>query len=123
MCVIDKQTYAFNTDEAMRMTEAGADIVVAHCGCTIGGSIGAESIMELDNAVKLIQDIHDAAKSVRDDVIILCHGGPISGPEDAQYVMQHTKGVHGFYGASSAERMPVEIAITEHIKKFKSITF
>lgn len=105
------------------MTEAGADIVVAHCGCTIGGSIGAESIMELDNAVKLIQDIHDAAKSVRDDVIILCHGGPISGPEDAQYVMQHTKGVHGFYGASSAERMPVEIAITEHIKKFKSITF
>ena len=104
--------YAFNTDEAMRMTEAGADIVVAHCGCTIGGSIGAESIMELDNAVKMIQDIHDAAKSVRDDVIILCHGGPISGPEDAQYVMQHTKGVHGFYGASSAERMPVEIAIT-----------
>ena len=115
--------YAFNTDEAMRMTEAGADIVVAHCGCTIGGSIGAESIMELDNAVKLVQDIHDAAKSVRDDVIILCHGGPISAPEDAQYVMQHTKGVHGFYGASSAERMPVEVAITEHIKKFKSITF
>ena len=115
--------YALNTDEARRMTEAGADIVVAHCGCTIGGSIGAESIMELDNAVKLVQDIHDAAKSVRDDVIILCHGGPISAPEDAQYVMQHTKGVHGFYGASSAERMPVEVAITEHIKKFKSITF
>ena len=112
--------YAFNTDEAMRMTEAGADIVVAHCGCTIGGSIGAESIMELDNAVKMVQDIHDAAKSVRDDVIILCHGGPISGPEDAQYVMQHTKGVHGFYGASSAERMPVEIAITEHIKSLKT---
>ena len=82
-----------------------------------GGSIGAESIMELDAAVKVVQDIHDAAVAERNDVIVLCHGGPISTPEDAQYILTHTKGVHGFYGASSAERMPVEIAIKEHIKK------
>lgn len=115
--------YAFTPDEAIRMTKAGADIVVAHCGCTIGGSIGAESIMELDKAVEVVQAIHDAAVSERPDVIVLCHGGPISSPEDAEYILRHTKGVNGFYGASSAERMPVEIAITEHIKKFKSITF
>lgn len=115
--------YAFNPDEAIRMTRAGADVVVAHCGCTVGGSIGAESIMALDEAVKTVQDIHDAAVSERSDVIVLCHGGPISSPEDAAYILQHTKGVHGFYGASSAERMPVEVAITEHIKKFKAITF
>lgn len=115
--------YAFNPDEAVRMTRAGADIVVAHCGCTIGGSIGAESIMALDEAVKIVQDIHDAAKAERSDVIVLCHGGPISSPEDAAYVLMHTKGVDGFYGASSAERMPVEVAIKEHIKKFKAITF
>ena len=79
--------------------------------------------MALDEAVKTIQEIHDAATAARSDVIILCHGGPISSPEDAAYILNHTKGVHGFYGASSAERMPVEVAITEHIKKFKSITF
>ena len=115
--------YAFNTKEAVQMARAGADIVVAHCGCTIGGSIGAESIMALNEAVKIIQDIHDAAVAERSDIIVLCHGGPISGPEDAAYILQHTKGVHGFYGASSAERLPVEVAITEHIKKFKDITF
>ena len=115
--------YAFNADEAVRMTKAGADVVVAHCGCTVGGSIGAESIMELDAAVKVIQEIHDAATAQRSDVIVLCHGGPISSPEDAQYILRNTKGVHGFYGASSAERMPVETAIKEHIQKFKSITF
>ena len=115
--------YAFNPDEAVRMTKAGADVIVAHCGCTVVGSIGAESIMELDAAVKVVQDIHDAAVAERNDVIVLCHGGPISTPEDAQYILTHTKGVHGFYGASSAERMPVEIAIKEHIKKFKEITF
>lgn len=116
--------YAFNPEEAIKMTKAGADVVVAHVGCTIGGSIGAtDSVMELDAAAKIVQDIHDAAVAERSDVIVLCHGGPISSPEDAQYILQHTKGVHGFYGASSAERMPVEIAITEHIKKFKAITF
>ena len=115
--------YAFNPEAAVNMTTAGADVIVAHCGCTIGGSIGAETIMELDAAVKVVQAIHDAATAERSDVIVLCHGGPISSPEDAQYILSHTKGVHGFYGASSAERMPVEVAITEHIRKFKSITF
>lgn len=115
--------YAFTPEEAVKMTKAGADVVVAHCGCTIGGSIGAESIMELDKAVELVQALHDAAVSERPDVIVLCHGGPISSPEDAEYILRHTKGVHGFYGASSAERLPVEIAITEHIKKFKSISY
>lgn len=115
--------YAFTPEEAVKMTKAGADVVVAHCGCTVGGSIGAESIMELESAARLIQDIHDAAVAERADVIILCHGGPISSPEDAQYILRNTKGVNGFYGASSAERLPVEVAITEHIKKFKSITF
>jgi predicted TIM-barrel enzyme len=115
--------YAFTPEEAVKMTRAGADVVVAHCGCTVGGSIGAESIMELDLAVKLIQEIHDAAVSERSDVIVLCHGGPISSPEDAEYVLQRTRGVHGFYGASSAERLPVEVAIKAHIEKFKSIRF
>lgn len=115
--------YAFTPEEAVKMTRAGADVVVAHCGCTVGGSIGAESIMELDLAVKLIQELHDAAVGERSDVIVLCHGGPISSPEDAEYVLQRTKGVHGFYGASSAERLPVEVAIKAHIEKFKSIRF
>lgn len=115
--------YSFNYDEAKRMAEAGADIVVAHCGCTIGGTIGADSVMNLDDAVKTVQEIHDGAVAGREDVIVLCHGGPISSPEDAQYVLSHTKGVHGFYGASSAERLPVETAITNHIKKFKGISF
>jgi predicted TIM-barrel enzyme len=115
--------YAFTEQEAVDMAKAGADIVVAHCGCTIGGSIGAESIMRLDEAVELVQKLHDAAVSVRPDVIVLCHGGPLSSPDDAAYVLQKTKGVHGFYGASSAERLPVEVAIKNHIEKFKQITF
>lgn len=115
--------YAFNYDEAKKMAEAGADIVVAHCGCTIGGTIGADSVLGLDEAVKTVQEIHDGAVAGREDVIVLCHGGPIADPEDAEYVLRHTKGVHGFYGASSAERMPVEVAITNHIKKFKGISF
>ena len=115
--------YAFNVEEAKEMAKAGADIIVAHCGCTIGGTIGADSVVTLDDAAKLVQDIHDAAVSVNPEVIVLCHGGPISGPEDAEYILQHTTGVHGFYGASSAERLPTEVAITEHTKKFKSISF
>lgn len=115
--------YSFNTEEAIEMAKAGADIIVAHCGCTIGGTIGADSVVTLDDAAKLVQDIHDAAVSVNPDVIVLCHGGPISGPSDAEYILQHTKGIHGFYGASSAERMPTEVAITEHTRKFKSIRF
>ncbi|MEA5016789.1 MAG: phosphoenolpyruvate hydrolase family protein [Candidatus Limiplasma sp.] len=115
--------YAFTYDEARRMAEAGADVVVAHCGCTIGGTIGADSVMQMEEAVKIVQDIHDGAVAGRADVIVLCHGGPIATPEDAQYILRNTKGVHGFYGASSAERLPVEVAITEHIKKFKDVTF
>ena len=115
--------YVFNEEEAKKMTEAGADIIVAHCGTTIGGSIGADTVPPLDEAVAFVQRIRDAAVSVRSDVMVICHGGPISGPEDAQYVLQHTTGVHGFYGASTAERLPVEVAIKEHIEKFKNITF
>ena len=115
--------YVFNEEEAKKMTEAGADIIVAHCGTTIGGSIGADTVPPLDEAVAFVQRIRDAAVSVRPDVMVICHGGPISGPEDAQYVLKHTTGVHGFYGASSAERLPVEVAIKEHIEKFKNITF
>ena len=113
--------YVFNTDEAIKMTEAGADVIVAHCGCTVGGSIGAETILGLDEAVKIVQDIRNAAYSVRNDVVVICHGGPISRPEDAEYVLQRTTGVHGFYGASSIERLPVEIAIKEQVEKFKNI--
>lgn len=115
--------YVFNEEEAKKMTEAGADIIVAHCGTTIGGSIGADTVPPLDEAVAFVQKIRDAAVSVRPDVMVICHGGPISGPEDAQYVLKNTTGVHGFYGASSAERLPVEVAIKEHIEKFKNITF
>ncbi len=107
--------YAFNYDEAKKMAEAGADIVVAHCGCTIGGTIGADSVLGLDEAVKTVQEIHDGAVAGRADTIVLCHGGPIATPEDAQYILKHTTGVHGFYGASSAERLPVEVAFTHHI--------
>lgn len=115
--------YVFCEEEAKKMTDAGADIIVAHCGTTIGGSIGADTVPPLDEAVEFVQQIRDAAVSVRPDVIVICHGGPISSPDDAQYVLRNTNGVHGFYGASSAERMPVEVAIKEHIEKFKGITF
>jgi predicted TIM-barrel enzyme len=115
--------YAFNADEAKAMAKAGADIIVAHMGLTTKGSIGATSALTLEQSPKQVQEICDAAKSVRKDVIILCHGGPISEPEDAAYVLNHTNGVHGFYGASSMERLPVETAITNHMKKFKAIVF
>ena len=113
--------YAFTVDEAAAMAKAGADIVVAHVGTTIAGTIGAKDVMSLKEAVKRIQAMHDAAKSIRDDVIVICHGGPIAGPEDTQYVLDHTRGVAGFYGASSMERLPVEIAITENVRRFKGL--
>lgn len=115
--------YVFNTEEAKKMTDAGADVIVAHCGCTIGGSIGAETVPPLDEAVEFVQKIRDVVVAHNPDAIVMCHGGPISGPEDAEYILRNTTGVHGFYGASSAERLPVEIAIRNHIRKFKSITF
>jgi predicted TIM-barrel enzyme len=115
--------YAFNPDEAERMAAAGADVVVAHMGLTTKGSIGAHTAKTLDDSVREVQRIADAARSVRDDVIVLCHGGPIAIPDDAQYVLSRTKGVHGFYGASSMERLPVETAITEQVRAFKAIRF
>jgi len=113
--------YVFNTDEARRMTEAGADIVVAHMGCTSGGTIGAESVSPLHECVGHIQEIVETCKSIRDDVICLCHGGPIAMPPDAEYVIQRVEGIDGFYGASSTERFPTEVAIKQQIETFKAI--
>ncbi|KAI1770813.1 TIM-barrel-protein domain-containing protein [Hypoxylon cercidicola] len=113
--------YVFNVEEAVSMAKAGADIVVAHMGLTTSQGIGAKTGKTLDECVKLVQDIRDAAVKVKDDIIVLCHGGPIAGVEDTEYVLSRTKGVHGFFGASSMERIPVEVAITDNTKKFKDI--
>lgn len=113
--------YVFNADDATKMAEAGADVVVAHMGLTSSGSIGAKTGKSLDDCVKEIQAIRDAATKVNGDIIVLCHGGPIAKPDDAQYVLERCKGVHGFFGASSMERLPVEEAITGITKTFKSI--
>jgi predicted TIM-barrel enzyme len=115
--------YVFNVDEAKAMAEAGADVIVAHLGLTTKGAIGASTAYTIENAPAKVQELCDAAKRVNPKVICLCHGGPISMPEDAKYVLQHTEGVHGFYGASSMERLPTEIAITEQMRKFKAIRF
>ncbi|CAI5467555.1 unnamed protein product [Closterium sp. Yama58-4] len=113
--------YAFNEEEARSMAAAGADVVVAHMGLTAAGSIGARTVCSLQEAVGRVQRMADAARGVNPDVLVLCHGGPISGPEEARYILQNTRGVHGFYGASSMERLPVEIAITENLKAYKAI--
>lgn len=115
--------YAFNADEAEAMAKVGADVVVAHLGLTTKGSIGAGTAFTLEEAPGQVQKIVDAAKRVNPDIICLCHGGPISMPEDAEFVLKNTEGVHGFYGASSMERLPTELAITEQMKKFKAIRF
>jgi len=115
--------YAFNPDEAIAMAKAGADILIPHMGLTTKGSIGAKTAMTLDDAVKSVQAMSDAAKKVNKDILVLCHGGPISEPADAQYVLDHTEGIVGFYGASSVERLPTEIAITNCVKKFKELKF
>ena len=113
--------YVFNVDEAKAMAEAGADIIVAHLGLTTKGAIGATTALSLEQAPAKVQEICDTAKHVNPDIICLCHGGPLAMPEEAEYVLQNTEGVHGFYGASSMERLPTEIAITEQMKKFKAI--
>ena len=115
--------YVFNTDEARAMTEAGADIIVAHMGVTTGGSIGATSAKRLEDCVGEIDAIAEAALAVRDDVIVLCHGGPIAMPDDAAYILKSCRNCHGFYGASSMERLPVETALTEQTRRFKGISF
>jgi len=114
--------YVFNADETRAMTKAGADIIVCHMGLTTGGSIGASTAFTLDDSVARINEWTEIARSIRKDVIVLCHGGPIAMPEDANYVLKHCPNCHGFYGASSMERLPTEIALTEQTRKFKSIT-
>jgi len=115
--------YVFNPAEAQAMTAAGADIIVAHMGVTVGGSIGASSAKSLDICVKEIDAIAEAAMRVRKDIIVLCHGGPIASPQDADHILKHAKNCHGFYGASSMERLPTEVALTEQTRKFKAIQF
>jgi len=115
--------YAFNVDEAAAMAGAGADVVVAHMGLTTKGAIGATSALSIEEAPAKVQAIADAAGAVNPDVIVLCHGGPISMPEDAEYVLRRTERVHGFYGASSMERLPTETAITEQMERFKAVRF
>jgi predicted TIM-barrel enzyme len=113
--------YVFNEEEALRMTEAGADLLVAHMGLTTKGTIGAKTSLTLDDAAKRVQAIRDAGASVNPDVLVICHGGPIAEPEDAGFILEHTNGVHGFFGASSIERLAVERAITEQTRAFKQI--
>jgi predicted TIM-barrel enzyme len=113
--------YVFSPEDARAMTEAGADVLVAHMGLTTGGAIGAETGRTLDECVPAIQAIRDAAVEVRDDVIVLCHGGPIAEPDDAAYVLERTDGVAGFFGASSMERLPTEVAMTETARRFKAL--
>ena len=113
--------YVFNPDEATAMTRAGADMIVAHMGVTVGGSIGATSAKALVACAAEVDAIAEAALAVRRDVIVLCHGGPIAMPQDAEFILQHTRHCHGFYGASSMERLPVEAALTEQTRKFKAI--
>ena len=115
--------YVFSADDAAAMTAAGADIIVCHMGLTTGGSIGAETAKSLDDCVTLIDEWTAAARAVRDDVIVLCHGGPIAEPADAEYVLQRADRLHGFYGASSMERLPVEQALKAQTAAFKAVTF
>lgn len=115
--------YAFNVEEAKAMTHAGADVIVAHMGLTTKGAIGASTALSLEDSPAKVQEICEAAKNINSEIIVLCHGGPLSMPEDAEYVLQRTEGVDGFYGASSMERLPVETAIKDQISQFKAIRF
>jgi predicted TIM-barrel enzyme len=113
--------YVFDPDQARAMAEAGADIIVPHVGLTTKGMIGARTALTLDEAVERVQAMCDAAKSVNPDVIVLCHGGPIAEPEDVAYVLERTRGVVGFFGASSVERLPTERAMVETMQRFKAL--
>jgi len=114
--------YVFDPDSAAAMTDAGADVLVPHMGLTTKGTIGAQTALTLDECVDRIQAMHDAAVAVNADVIVLCHGGPLAEPVDAQYVLERTTGVVGFYGASSMERLPTEVAMTENMRRFKALS-
>ncbi len=113
--------YVFNEEEAKKMAGAGADVLVPHMGLTTSGTIGAKTALTLEEAAQRVQAMHDAAKEVKEDILVLCHGGPIAEPDDAAYVLEHTRGVVGFFGASSMERLPTEVAMTENMKRFKRI--
>jgi len=113
--------YVFDEDQARKMAEVGADVIVAHMGLTAKGEIGAKTYLSLEDAAKRVQKIADAAKEVNPEILVLCHGGPIAEPEDFEYIVKHTKGVVGFFGASSIERIPTERAIREQTPKFQSI--
>jgi predicted TIM-barrel enzyme len=114
--------YVFDSGSAEAMTRAGADVLVPHMGLTTKGTIGAQTALTLEECVPLIQEMHDAAVAINPEVIVLCHGGPIAEPEDAEYVLTRTAGVVGFFGASSMERLPVEVAMTENMRRFKAIS-
>jgi predicted TIM-barrel enzyme len=114
--------YVFNPDEAVAMVKAGADAIVAHMGVTVGGAIGASTAKSLDTCVAEIDAIAAAATKIRSDIIVICHGGPIAMPDDAQYVLSRCANCHGFYGASSMERLPVESALVDQTRKFKALT-
>jgi predicted TIM-barrel enzyme len=114
--------YVFNEDEAKAMAEAGADLLIAHMGLTTKGTIGAKTALSLDQSVERIQAIEAAAISIRPEILVLCHGGPIAEPADVQYILSRTQGVCGFFGASSIERLPTERAITEQVRNFKNLS-
>lgn len=113
--------YAFDAAQSRALAEAGADIIVAHMGLTTSGTIGAKTALSLEDCVPRIAAIAAAARQVRDDVLVLCHGGPIAMPEDAQFILERLPEIHGFYGASSMERLPTEVALTEQVRKFAAI--
>ena len=115
--------YCFDPDQASAMARAGADILIPHMGLTTKGTIGATTAISLDEAVTRVQAMHDAAKTVNPEILVLCHGGPIAEPADAKFVLDHTEGVVGFYGASSIERLPVEPAITNRVREFCDLRF
>jgi predicted TIM-barrel enzyme len=113
--------YVFDTEQAREMTEAGADVVVAHMGLTTSGDIGAETALDLDTAADRVQEIHDAVTEIDEEAMVICHGGPIAWPDDAAYVLENTEGVVGFFGASSIERLPTEEAIENQTREFKEM--
>jgi predicted TIM-barrel enzyme len=113
--------YVFTEDEAREMAKAGADVLIPHMGLTTKGSIGAKTALTLDQAVQRVQALCDAAKRIHPDILVLCHGGPIAEPEDAAYILRHTRGIVGFFGASSIERLPTEVAIADCVRRFKAI--
>jgi predicted TIM-barrel enzyme len=114
--------YIFNEDDARAMTKAGADVLVPHMGLTTSGSIGASTALTLEESARRVQAMRDSAVRINPDVLVLCHGGPIATPEDAQYIFDHTEGIAGFFGASSIERLAVEPAIEEQARRFKQLT-